>query len=64
MLYLDAVTGIFGYAHDARVLRSRRLYQKCESNELLIHPLRFIEDTELRLMLLGDGAYPLTDWLQ
>ena len=60
---LDLATGFPGSIHDARVLRKTSIYWKAENNEILSHPLRQINDVNVRPLILGDGAYPLFPWL-
>ena len=63
MIFLDVSTGFPGSVYDARMLRARTLYQKCEANELLTRPEKIIEEMRVRPLLLGDGDYPSTTWL-
>ena len=63
MKILDLATGFPGSIHDARVLRKTSIYWKAENNEILSHPLRQINDVNVRPLILGDGAYPLFPWL-
>ena len=62
LIFFDVFTGVPGSFHDARMLRSSTLYQKCESNELT-RPMRVIDGIQVQPLLLGDGAYPSTNWL-
>ena len=62
-MFLDVSTGFPGSVHDARMLRTSTLYQKCEADELLTHPEKIIEEMHVRLLLLEDGAYSSTTWL-
>ena len=67
MKILDFATGFPGSLHDARALRKTSIYRKAylkgENNEILSHPLRQINDVNVRQLILGDGAYPLFPWL-
>ena len=63
LMFLHVVVGISGSVDVARMLRSSSLYRKCESKELCIRPLRVIECAQVQPLVLGDGAYPTTDWL-
>ncbi|KAL6455297.1 hypothetical protein MHYP_G00362660 [Metynnis hypsauchen] len=49
-----------GSAHDATVLRQSELFQKAH---LLPKGVKNIEGEEVRLLVVGDPAYPLLDWL-
>ena len=60
---LDLATGFPGSIHHARTLRKTSIYRKAENNEILSHPLRQINDVNVRSLILGDGAYPLFPWL-
>ena len=55
-MFLVVATGIPDTVHDPRMLRSSSLYRKCESKELLIHPVRVIEGAQVRPLFLVDGA--------
>ena len=52
-----------GSIHDARVLRLTGLYELAENEQILGGPTRNINGTEIRPLLAGDSAYPLTNWL-
>ena len=60
---LDLTTGFAGSIHDARALRKTSIYRKAENNEIFSHPLRQINDVNVRPLILGDGTYPLFPWL-
>ncbi|KAI7794821.1 putative nuclease HARBI1-like [Triplophysa rosa] len=49
-----------GSAHDANVLRQSDLFQRCH---LLPKGVKNIEGQDTRLLIVGDPAYPLLDWL-
>ncbi|KAL6490174.1 hypothetical protein MHYP_G00005190 [Metynnis hypsauchen] len=49
-----------GSAHDATVLRQSELFQKAH---LLPKGVKNIEGEEVQLLVVGDPAYPLLDWL-
>ena len=49
--------------HDARVLRLSGLYELAENEQILSGPTRNINGTEIRPLLAGGSAYPLTNWL-
>ena len=50
-------------ARARRGLSHKIIFQNSPLKELLIRPLRVIEVGQIRQLLLGDGAYPSTDWL-
>ncbi|CAH3172911.1 unnamed protein product, partial [Porites evermanni] len=52
-----------GSIHDARVLRLSGLYELAENEQILSGPTCNINGTEVRPLLAGDSAYPLTNWL-
>ena len=60
---LDLATGFPGSIQDARALRKTTIYRKAGNNEILSHPLRQINNVNVRPLILGDGAYPLFPWL-
>ncbi|KAK7160657.1 hypothetical protein R3I93_008347 [Phoxinus phoxinus] len=49
-----------GSAHDANVLRQSDLFQR---SHLLPKGVKNIEGQDTRLLIVGDPAYPLLDWL-
>ena len=63
MKILDLATGFPDRTRDERALRKTSIYRKAENNEILSHPLRQINDVNVRQLILGDGAYPLFPWL-
>ena len=63
-LFLHAAAGYPGSMHDARVLRSTTFYRQAERGEKLHGPTVNIENQEIAPYLVGDSAYPLTQWLQ
>ena len=61
--FLDTAIGYPGSMHDARVFRSTEIFMKAQNDEILIEPLAAINGTQVRPLVLGDGAYPLLPWL-
>ena len=49
--------------HDARILRESALPIQAERNILLTEPTDVIDGYKIRLLLIGDGAYPANTWL-
>ena len=62
-LFLDVSAGFPGSMHDFRVLRNSSLYQRITNNELLLGPTVRVAGRDIRPILLGDSAYPLSTWL-
>ena len=60
---MHATVGYPGSIHDAQVLRLNGLYELAENEQILSGPTRNINGTEIRPLLAGDSAYPLTHWL-
>ena len=63
LVFLDATTGFPGSCHDARNFRNTSLYTQAENEEILTKPEDVIENSRVRPLVLGDGAYPLLSWL-
>ena len=61
--FIHATVGYPGSIHDARVLRLSGLYELAENEQILSGPTCNINGTEVRPLLAGDSAYPLTNWL-
>ena len=60
LIFLDVATGLPGSIHEARMLRATKLYQDIEANIVLSKTTDVIENKEVRLLLIADGAYPST----
>lgn len=61
--FLDVAAGFPGSMHDSRVLRNSSLYRRITNNELFLGPTVRVGRREIRPVLLGDSAYPLSTWL-
>ena len=61
--FIHVTVGYPGSIHDARVLRLSGLYKLAENEQILSGPTCNINGTEIRPLLAGDSAYPLTNWL-
>ena len=61
--FLDIATGYPSSIHDARILRESALSIQAERNILLTEPTDVIDGYKIRLLLIGDGAYPANTWL-
>ena len=63
--FIHVTVGYPGSIHDARVLRLSHgdPYELAENEQILSGPTRDINGTEIRPLLAGDSAYPLTNWL-
>ena len=53
----------YGRLHDARVLRLSSLHNRQENLVILNTPVRHVSSTNIRLLLIADGSYPLKPWL-
>ena len=60
--FLDIAAGFPGSMHDSRVLRNSSLYCRITNNELLLGPAVRVGGREIKPLLLGDSAYPLSTW--
>ena len=63
LVFLDVAAGFRGSIHNARMLWSTALFQKCEGREIVSKPEKVIDGLKIRPILLGDGTYPPTTWL-
>ena len=63
LMFLDVSTGYPGSIHDARVMRNSSLFRKANRGDILSHPTKLVGQNIVRPLILGDGAYPLCDWL-
>ena len=61
--FLSVATGYPGSLHDARVLRNTEIFHRCENGQILTSPIDVIEGIKVRPLLIGDSAYPLSEWL-
>lgn len=61
--FLVVAAGFPGSMHDSRVLRNSSLYRQITNNELLLGPAVRVGAKEIKPLLLGDSAYPLSSWL-
>ena len=61
--FLDISAGYPGSIHDVRVLRLSNLHRKIEQGNCLNGPTKQISASEIRPLLVGDSAYPLSVWL-
>ena len=61
--FIHVTVSYTGSIHDARVLRLSGLYELAENEQILSGPTCNINGTEIRPLLAGDRAYPLTNWL-
>lgn len=55
--------GFPGSIHDARILKLSRIFNMAEVGQILAAPTRDLEVVEVGPMLVGDSAYPLSNWL-
>ena len=61
--FLDISAGYPGGIHDARVPRLSNLHREIEQGDWLNGPTKQISGSEIRPLLVGDSAYPLSVWL-
>ena len=59
LLFLDVATGFPGSCQNASNFRNTSLYTQAENGEILTKPEDVIENSQIRPLVLGDGAYPL-----
>ena len=62
-LFIDIYVGWPGRVHDARVFANSSLCTRGQNNTLLPNWVKRISNTDVPLVVLGDPAYPLLDWL-
>ena len=62
-LFIDIYVGWPGRVHDARVFANSTLFKNGQEGTLLPDWKQLIEGVEVPLVMLGDPAYPLLNWL-
>ena len=63
LVFLDVATGFPEGCRDAGNFRNTSLYTQTKNGEILKKPEDVIENSRVRPLVLGDGAYPLLPWL-
>ena len=63
LYFSDVATGFPGSMHDTRVLRQTNLSERAESGVIFDITVKKIRNVEVRPLILGDGRYPLRNWL-
>lgn len=61
--FLDVSTGYPGSFHYARIHRLSKLQREIDQGAWLNAPSKRIGGSEVRPLLVGDSAYPLSVWL-
>ena len=57
LVFLDVATGFLGSCHDALNFRNTSLYTQAGNGEILTKPVDVIENSQVRLLVLGDGTH-------
>ena len=55
--------GFPGNSHDSTILQSTNLYHKIIANGIIPPMAKNVQDTNIFLLILGDGAFPFKTWL-
>ena len=63
MIFQDVKAVYPGSMHDARVLRNSNIFTWAETREIVTWPPVSIGGNDIRPYLVGDSAYPLSNWL-
>ena len=63
LLFLNLATGFPSSLHDSRLLIHTWLFVKANDKEILAEPKKLIENLTVCPLILGDGGYPRTSWL-
>ena len=61
--FIHVTVGYAGIIHDVQLLRLSGLYELAENEQIFSGQPHNINGTEIRPLLAGDSAYPLTHWL-
>ncbi|XP_028516196.1 protein ALP1-like [Exaiptasia diaphana] len=61
--FIHVAAGFPGSMHDARVFKNSSLYHKIATGEFLQAPTVRVENRDIKPLLLGDSAYPLTTFI-
>ena len=60
LIFLDVATGFPGSIHHARMLQATKLYKDVKANMILSKPSNVIENKEVPLLLISNGAHQAT----
>lgn len=63
LMFQHISVGFPGSIHNARILKLSRIFNMAEVGQILAAPTRDLEVVEVGPMLVGDSAYPLSNWL-
>ena len=63
LLFRHVTAGYPGSVHDSRILSFSRVKDLADNREILTTPVKTMQAEDARPMLVGDSAYPLSNWL-
>ena len=63
LLFRHVAVGYPGSVHDSRVLQCSGVRDLADDGTIFKSPIKIIQGEEVRPMLVGDSAYPLSSWL-
>ena len=63
LIFQDVEVGFPDSIHDAQVLQNSNIFTWAKNREILTGPPVSIGGNDIRPYLVGDSAYPLSNWL-